>query len=134
MKKTLSYTNRVKLEKIFLGIIWTVSGIVGFFDSIPALVVQIIAFAACIYTLLKISFMKKEGADEMAEQNMNRAKAMTFDCMLLAYCCVSLFALLFLREVNLTISLSQIISNLTFLSMGITHLAVGLIFRKYEEE
>ena len=81
MKKTLYYSDRVKLEKTFLGLIWLISGILGFVDGIISLVMQAAASITCIYTLLKISTAKKEDADEMAEQNMNRAKALALDYM-----------------------------------------------------
>ena len=134
MKKTLYYSDRVKLEKIFLGIIWLISGIFGFFDGILSLVMQIAASITCIYALLKISTTKKEKADEMAEQNMNRAKALALDYMQIVYCCLAIVAIIFLRNVELSIGLNKIIPNITFVAMGINQLIVGFAFRKFEEE
>ena len=134
MKKTLYYSDRVKLEKIFLGIIWLISGILGFFDGILSLVMQIAASITCIYALIKISISKKENADEMAEQNMNRAKALALDYMQIVYCCLAIIAIIFLRNVELSIGLNKIIPNITFIAMGINQLIVGFAFRKFEEE
>lgn len=134
MKKTLYYSDRVKLEKIFLGIIWLISGILGFFDGILSLVMQIAASITCIYALIKISISKKENADEMAEQNMNRAKALALDYMQIVYCCLAIIAFIFLRNVELSIGLNKIIPNITFITMGINQLFVGFAFRKFEEE
>jgi hypothetical protein len=134
MKKTLYYSDRVKLEKIFLGIIWLISGILGFFDGILSLVMQIAASITCIYALIKISISKKENADEMAEQNMNRAKALALDYMQIVYCCLAIIAIIFLRNVELSIGLNKIIPNITFIAMGINQLFVGFAFRKFEEE
>ena len=134
MKKTLYYSDRVKLEKIFLGIIWLISGIFGFFDGILSLVMQIAASITCIYALIKISISKKENADEMAEQNMNRAKALALDYMQIVYCCLAIIAIIFLRNVELSIGLNKIIPNITFIAMGINQLFVGFAFRKFEEE
>lgn len=134
MKKTLYYSDRVKLEKIFLGIIWLISGIFGFFDGILSLVMQIAASITCIYVLLKISTTKKEKADEMAEQNMNRAKALALDHMQIVYCCLAIIAIIFLRNVELSIGLNKVIPNITFIAMGINQLIVGFAFRKFEEE
>ena len=134
MKKTLYYSDRVKLEKTFLGLIWLISGILGFFDGILSLVMQIAASFTCIYALLKISTAKKEKADEMAEQNMNRAKALALDYMQIVYCCLAIIAIIFLRNVELSIGLNKIIPNITFIAMGINQLLVGFAFRKFEEE
>ena len=134
MKKTLYYSDRVMLEKIFLGIIWLISGIFGFFDGILSLVMQIAASITCIYVLLKISTTKKEKADEMAEQNMNRAKALALDHMQIVYCCLAIIAIIFLRNVELSIGLNKVIPNITFIAMGINQLIVGFAFRKFEEE
>ena len=134
MKKTLYYSDRVKLEKIFLGIIWLISGILGFFDGILSLVMQIAASITCIYALIKISISRKENADEMAEQNMNRAKALALDYMQIVYCCLAIVAIIFLRNVELSIGLNKIIPNITFIAMGINQLIVGFAFRKFEEE
>ena len=134
MIKTLYYSDRVKLEKIFLGIIWLISGILGFFDGILSLVMQIAASITCIYALIKISISKKENADEMAEQNMNRAKALALDYMQIVYCCLAIIAIIFLRNVELSIGLNKIIPNITFITMGINQLFVGFAFRKFEEE
>lgn len=134
MKKTLYYSDRVKLEKTFLGLIWLISGILGFFDSIISLVMQAAASITCIYALIKISTAKKENADEMAEQNMNRAKALALDYMQIVYCGVAIIAIIFLRNVELSIGLNKIIPNITFIAMGINQLIVGFAFRKFEEE
>ena len=134
MKKTLSYSDQVKLEKIFLGIIWFIVGVLSFADGIPSLIIQAIAAITCILTLLGVSTAKKENADEMAEQNMNRAKALASDYMLIIYCCIAIFSILFLNNVEFSISLSQIIPGITFMILGTHHLIVGLAFRKFEEE
>lgn len=134
MKKKLYYSDRVKLEKTFLGVVWTISGVLGFWDGIISLVMQAIASVICIYTLLRVSFAQKEDADEMAEQNMNRAKALTHDYMQIVYCCFAIAAILFLKNMKLAVSLSELIPNITFIVLGINHLVVGLTFRKLEEE
>lgn len=134
MKKTLYYSDRVKLEKTFLGLVWLISGILGFVDGIISLVMQAAASITCIYTLLKISTAKKEDADEMAEQNMNRAKALALDYMQIVYCCLAIAAILFLRNFELSIGLNKIIPNITFIAMGINQLIVGFAFRKFEED
>ena len=65
---------------------------------------------------------------------MNRAKALALDYMQIVYCCLAIIAIIFLRNVELSIGLNKIIPNITFIAMGINQLFVGFAFRKFEEE
>ena len=134
MKKTLYYSDRVKLEKTFLGLIWLITGLLGFWDSLISLAMKVVTMIACSYTLLKVIRSKKENEDEMAEQNINRAKAFTSDYTQITCCVLAIVAMLFLNGVELSVDLGKIIPNITFICMGINHLVVGFAFRKFEEE
>ena len=134
MKKTLYYSDRVKLENTFLGLIWLITGLLGFWDSLISLAMKVVTMIACSYTLFKVMKAQKENADEMAEQNINRAKAFASDYTQITYCVLAIVAMLFLHDVELSVDLGKIIPNITFICMGINHLVVGLAFRKFEEE
>lgn len=133
-EKVLRYSDRVKAEKLLLGFIWLISGVLFCFDNIVSLVMQVVACITCIYTLIRVSFSKKEEADEMAEQNMNRAKASALDWMQIVYYCLAIAAILFLRNVELSVCLNEIIPAVMFIGLGINQLIVGFTFRKFEEE
>ena len=47
---------------------------------------------------------------------------------------LTVIAMLFLNDMELSVDLGKIIPNITFICMGINHLVVGLAFRKFEEE
>lgn len=131
--KLLLYSERVKLEKILLGSLWAVSGISSLFNSTLSLILQILSLSTVVYTLVRVSFAKAESADEMAEQNMNKAKAVASDCMLMLSCCTAIIAILFLRNTTLSIGMNQLIPAVVFFVMGCHSVITGLAFRKLED-
>lgn len=131
--KLLLYSERVKLEKILLGSLWAVSGISSLFNSTLSHILQILSLSTIVYTLVRVSFAKAESADEMAEQNMNKAKAVASDCMLMLSCCTAIIAMLFLRNTTLSIGISQLIPAVVFFVMGCHSVITGLAFRKFED-
>lgn len=131
--KLLLYSERVKLEKILLGSLWAVSGISSLFNSTLSLILQILSLSTVVYTLVRVSFAKAESADEMAELNMNKAKAVASDCMLMLSCCTAIIAILFLRNTTLSIGMNQLIPAVVFFVMGSHSVITGLAFRKFED-
>lgn len=103
------------------------------FNSIVASILQILSMATIAYTLVRVSFAKAESADEMAEQNMNKAKVVASDCMLMLSCCTAIIAILFLRNTTLSIGLNQLIPAVVFFVMGCHSVITGLAFRKFED-
>lgn len=131
--KLLLYSEQVKLEKIVLGSLWAVSGVSSLFNSTLSLILQILSSATIVYTLVRMYFVKAESADEMADQNMNKAKAVASDYMLMLSCCIAIIAMLFLRNTTLSISLNQLIPAVVFFVMGCHSVITGLAFRKFED-
>lgn len=131
--KLLLYSERVKLEKILLGSLWAVSGVCSLFDSILSLSMQILSMTTIIYTIVRVSCAKAESTDEMADQNMNKAKAIASDYMLMLSCCIAIIAILFFRNITLAIGLNQLIPAVVFFVMGCHYVITGLAFRKFED-
>lgn len=131
--KLLLYSERVKIEKIVLGSLWVVSGVSYLFNSTLSLILQILSSVTIVYTLVRVYCAKAEAADEMAEQNMNKAKAVASDYMLLLSSCIGIIAILFLRNITSPISLDRLIPSVVFLVMGCQFIITGLAFRKYED-
>ncbi len=132
--KLLLFSERVRLEKILLGSLWTASGVSSLFNSTLGLILQILSLTTIVYTLVRVSFAKAESADEMAEQNMNKAKAVASDYMLMLFCCIAIIAILFLRNITLAISLNQLIPAVVLFVMGCHSVITGLAFRKFEDD
>lgn len=131
-EKLLLYSERVKIEKLALGSLWIISGVSSLFNCIFNLILQILSSATIVYALARLSCTKTESADEMADQNMNKAKALASDYMLFLSCFASIFSVLFLRNTTLSISLSQLIPAVVSLLMGCHSVITGLAFRKFE--
>lgn len=92
----------------------------------------ILSLSAIVYSILKITCSNVEAADEMAEQNINKAKSFASDLMRLLSCCAAILAILFLRDVTLTLNLSTLVPAIVFFVMGCHSLITGLAFRKFE--
>ncbi len=132
--KLLLYSERVKLEKILLGSLWTVSGVSSLFNNTVGVILQILSLTTILYTLVRVFFAKAESADEMAEQNMNKAKAVASDCMLMLFCCIAIIAIFYPRNITLEISMNQLIPTVVFIVMGCHYVITGLAFRKFEDD
>lgn len=132
-EKLLRYSERVKIEKIVLGSLWLVSGVCSLFNNIFCLILQILSMATIIYTIIRVYCAKVESADEMADQNMNRAKAVASDYINIFSCCAAIIAMLFLQNITLSITLNHLIPAVVFFVMGCHSVITGLAFRKFED-
>ena len=97
------------------------------------MVISMVGCAACFYTIVRVLFTKTEKADEMAEENINRAKSRTMDYMLLVYCLMAFAAVILVEHVDISVSMISLILNITFIILGMNKLIIGLLFKKYEE-
>ena len=136
MKKQLSFFDYIKLEKTWHGFVWLVSGSLGFLGGFIYLISTLTALILCILILMRTLMAKKESPDEMAERNINRAKARAMDymqlaCLVLVLVGVAVFSLF---DIHLNITPSMLLLNATFILMGMNDLLVGILFKKYEDE
>lgn len=130
--KILHYSERVIIERILLGNVWLITGVSTLYHTTWSLVMLILSLSAIVYSILKITCSNVEAADEMAEQNINKAKSFASDLMRLLSCCAAILAILFLRDVTLTLNLSTLVPAIVFFVMGCHSLITGLAFRKFE--
>lgn len=130
--KVLHYSERVIIERILLGNVWLITGVSTLYHTTWSLVMLILSLSAIVYSILKITCSNVEAADEMAEQNINKAKSFASDLMRLLSCCAAILAILFLRDVTLTLNLSTLVPAVVFFVMGCHSLITGLAFRKFE--
>lgn len=132
-KKILRYCQRVWLEKIITGSALLFASICCFFTGILPLVGEGISLVVMLYSILRVLLSRTEPADEMAVQNMNRAKAFASDALSFVLCLVVMASILFLRQAPDTPALRRLIPAVAFLSLGSNNLLTGLAFRKLEE-
>lgn len=132
-KKILRYSQRVLLEKVITGSALLLSGICCFFTGIFPLVGAGTSLAVMIYSILRVLLSRAEQADEMAEQNMNKATAFASRALSIALCLAVIAAILFLREAPDTPTLRRLVPAVAFLALGSNDLLTGLVFRKLEE-
>ena len=138
MKKEKSYTTYVKYESIYTGILYVLCGIISFMgglvENVFVLGALVIVVAVNVFTRAKSTFGKWEEADEMAQENINRAKARALEYMELACCISTVIAMTLFTGVDLPVSLSTFLSSVCFVFVGCSKLLVGILYKKYEEE
>lgn len=136
-KKELSVTKQIRIRYAMHGIAWMVTGLFKFFDNIPCRCISIIALIISVFLLVKFLFADREMEDEMAEQNLYKAKAATLDILKIIVCValIIMTAIDFVFEIELlSANLKNIIVPILFIIMGIENLLIGVIFNHYDKE
>lgn len=131
-KKIMSYSEQVKAETL-LGVLWIITGIASCFQNLIALIMVVIALIVLICWVIKMHTVKRENADEMAKQNIYRAKSFAMHVMRIISGCAVIASIIFLKDVEVSVGLSKIIPAVSFICMGMNDILVGIAFRKYEE-
>lgn len=128
---------QIKLLKVVGGIAWIITGIFSCFENIVCSVIQLLAVIVSMMSIIRVSVAQKEYPDEMADENLCKAKAQTLDIMHIIFMVVSIvviMAILILGTENITLSWSKVIPGIFFFTIGIEDLSVGIIFQKLESE
>ena len=134
MKKPMSCAEQIRLLKVVSGIAWIVVGIFGCFENTICLIIQILALLLCAINIIRVSAAKKENSDEMAEENLCKAKAKTLDIMHGVFCVIAIAAIFILGRNTITLDWAKVIPATFFIVLGIEELIVGVVFRKLEDE
>ncbi|MCM1439206.1 MAG: hypothetical protein NC131_08390 [Roseburia sp.] len=134
-KKELSILTQVNLQYIFTGSCFAISGIVGFFDTLPTLIINVVTALLAVCCLAHVMVARKEMDDEMSKEHLQRAQAtvLTWSQMILA---LGFAVPLILRfaDVQAQIGKTVTLCNMFLLILGMQHIATGLLFRRYEKE
>lgn len=134
MKKSMSYAEQIRLLKVVSGIAWIVVGISGCFENIVCSIIQILALLVCIINIVRVSVAKKENSDEMADENLCKAKAKTLDIMHGVFCVIAIAAMFVFGRNTITLDWTKAIPAVFFIVLGVAELSVGVAFRKLEDE
>ena len=134
MKKSMSFAEQIRLLKVISGVAWIVVGISGCFENIICSIIQVLALLVCITNIVRVSVAKKENSDEMADENLCKAKAKTLDMMHGIFCVIAIAAMFILGRNTITLDWSEVIPAAFFILLGVEELSVGVAFRKLEDE
>jgi len=136
-KKEMSFAEQIHTLKTERGIIWIIVGVLNCFDSAIMSVLRIIALVFCIIEIFRVSRAKRENSDEMAEENLEKAKARTLDLMhnvFLLSSIIAMSAAFILDKGVVAVNWTKTVPVVFFIIYGIEELLTGLIFRKLEAE
>ena len=134
MKKSMSFADQIRLSKVVCGISWIVAGFSGFFDNIVCSIIQFLAYLIFPISIILISTAKKENPDEMANENLCKAKAKTLDIMCFCIAIIGIMAILIQIPNTISLDWSKVVTAAIFFVLGINELLVGVIFQKLEAE
>ncbi len=136
MNKTeMSVGKQIKYEYTINGALFIAAGIFYIFDNMPCKILFIVCACSSIYALTKSTTSPKEAKDEMAKQNLSRAKACTLTRSHLILCIIMLFLFFFLDfPISDTINWKKLILPFLFIVSGFMELSTGYQFKKFEEE
>ena len=134
MKKSMSYAEQIRMLKVVSGIAWIVVGIFGCFENVVCSIIQILALLVCIINIVRVSVAKKENSDEMADENLCKAKAKTLDIMHGIFCVIAIAAMFIFGRNTITLDWTKAIPAVFFIVLGVAELSVGVAFRKLEDE
>ena len=139
MKKEMKVGTQTFLGKTMVGIVWIIAGIMHCFDSIAILFVRLLLSATAVILLVVVLRSNVEHLDEMAKDNMMRAKAKTCEVMQLIFfiLAIVLIAAAFLQtwlEFEISVNLLNFATTVVFCLIGIQYFLTGVFFRKLEAE
>lgn len=133
-RRVLSVGTQVKLGGTLPGIFWIVAGIFGFFDNTLCRLIEIAFFGMALVCFIMLLVCKKEETDEMAEANMDAAKAYTLSVARVVLVCGSLAMHFVPKDFLTSIDWSKVLPSVSYLFLGVLDVISGITFKQYEEE
>lgn len=138
MKNKLSLVTSKCITYVANGVGWVAYACLSVFDNLVCSVFAIAALLICIIITIKSHSFSAEPDDEMSEYNLMKAKAATMDwlriiiCLVLVLIAVAALLQTAFPAINENINLS--FGLVVPLILGITDIATGLFFVKYEKD
>ena len=132
--KKMSFAEQVWRLKVVSGAAWIFVGAFSCFDNPVCTVLHVLALLILPINIIYIALAKRENSDEMAEENLNMAKAKTLDIMQVLFGVGGIAALLLCEVAEMDWDWSKMILAVVFVVVGVQNLVSGLIFRKLEAE
>lgn len=138
MKKELNLVTSKCLTYVVNGIGWLAYAFLSVFDNPVCSILASTVLLICVIMSIKSRSFATESDDEMSEYNLMKAKATTVDWLKIIICAILLLLAVvgLLHEFfpvvkeNFSISLGLVVP----LILGITEIAIGFLFVKYEKD
>lgn len=138
MKKEFNLVTSKCLAYVVNGVGWLVYAFLLIFDNPVCLILASVALLICVTISIKSRRYATESDDEMSKYNLMKAKATTMDWLKIIMCVILLlFAIVgllheFFPVIKETFNIS--LGLLVPLILGITEIAIGFLFVKYEKD
>ncbi|MCR4962807.1 MAG: hypothetical protein K6B40_02865 [Firmicutes bacterium] len=132
-KETMNIGRQIFLGNTLVGVIWLGAGFVGFFNGVLAGILEMIFMLVGIILISYCFFSEKEKSDEMADENLIQAGALSGDVIYLFWSLVAI-VLILIPKIPGTESWNwpKIIKQFAFIAIGLQNLIKGIIFKRLE--
>lgn len=132
-KKVYRYSERIMVENLLVGVLWFFASVCAFVDETLGTIINLLVLAVYGYAMFRRFSSRVENADEMAEQNQNKAEAFAGGIVMLLLALAGIASILFLRDIKVGMTWSKLIPSIFGLCLGIHHVSVALWFKKLEK-
>lgn len=138
MKKEFNLVTSKCLAYVVNGVGWLVYAFLLIFDNPVCLILASVALLICVTISIKSRRYATESDDEMSKYNLMKAKATTMDWLKIIMCVILLLFVIvgllheFFPVIKETFHIS--LGLLVPLILGITEIAIGFLFVKYEKD
>ena len=132
--RTMSFAEQIRTLKFVNGHAWIIAGIFGCFDNMICRIIQILALLVGVINVFYVFAAKGENSDEMADENLCKAKANALDTMQRVFCFIAILAMLISEKNTITLAWTKVIPAVFFILLGAEDLLVGITFRRLEDE
>ncbi len=132
MKRELPIRTKNFIESIICGACWFFGGLLSGFDNKICLIISSIILLGSGFVLVFLSIVNAEEGDEMSELHYLKAKARTYDTVLLIFL---LFAVI--GGINRIMGHEEFISKWRIwilMLIGLMQIYAGVLFSKYEKD
>lgn len=134
-KEVMSVGDQIKNTYVIAGVAWLGSAVFDLFDNIVCNFLTIILMAYALYMFFKVEKSSKEPKDEMAENNLMEARAITLVEMhiLIAFLMIGVIAVTGFVSLDF-LNWNQLIFSILAFLIGAINLLVGINFRNLEKD
>ena len=131
MKKGLPLTTKNLIGSIICGACWFVAGLMSNWHTLVSMIVTGLALIGAGVAMITVMIVGFEKGDEMSEMHFLKAKAKTYDCILLVLLIFSLVS-----SINNLVGREQFVVNWhawLMMFIGIMQVISGFYFAHYEK-
>lgn len=133
-RKIMSFRKQMTYLTTLNGIAWICTGIFDMFNNQLCHILNHISLLCSLFLIVKVTISEKENDDEMARQDLTKARSLTLRVLHRIFCFGMLFLAIFIKfPISDEISWKQVIAPTFFIAIGLEYLLTGIFFKILED-